>query len=442
MDALSHTSCADIIDNALALAKAKGASAAEATLAIGRGLAVTARMGQVETIEHQRDQGLGVSVYIGQRKGSASSSDFSASALDDTVTAACTIASQAGEDACAGLIAAEHLAAELPDLNLYHPWALEAEQAREIAIACETVAREQDARITNSDGATVSTYAGSHCYGNSHGFTGGWDWSSHHIDCTLIAEQHGLMQRDGWYTRARTRQALDDIDVVGRQAAERTLARLGARKLTTRQAPVIYEAPVASSLFAALITAISGSALYRKATFLLDTLGEPIFPGDMQICERPHLPAALGSAAFDQDGMATGDKHFVRNGVLESYVLSAYSARKLGMQPTGNAGGVHNLVVQHGDKNLSDLIKQMDTGLLITDMMGFGVNQVTGDYSRGASGFWVEGAEIQYPVEEITVAGNLAEMFKQIVAIGQDVDRRGNIQTGSVLIENMTIAGE
>lgn len=442
MDALTDPSHDEIINKVLRLAKTKGATATETNIATGNGLAVTARMGQVETIEHQRDKGLGVTVYIGQRKGSASTSDFSDQALDETVTAACTIASQASEDESAGLIDAEYLAKDLVDLDLYHPWELDADQAIEMAIECETVAREQDERINNSDGAMVSTYSGSHLYGNSHGFSGGWDWSSHNIDCTMIAEQDGLMQRDGWYTKARDRDELEDIHAVGKEAAKRTLQRLGARKLSTRQAPVIYEAPMASSLFAALITAISGGALYRKATFLLDKLGEQIFPDHIQIYERPYLKKALGSATFDNDGMATNDKHFVHNGVLESYVLSAYSARKLGMQPTGNAGGVHNLIVDTSEQNLQDLIKQMDTGLLITDMIGFGVNQVTGDYSRGASGFWVEGGELQYPVEEITVAGNLTDMFQQIIAVAEDVDPRRNIQTGSVLIENMTIAGE
>ncbi|MGI9228998.1 MAG: metalloprotease PmbA [Gammaproteobacteria bacterium] len=443
MDALNERqSQTDLIEQLLTLCRQQGADAAEASIDSGHGLAVTVRMGQVETIEHQRDKGLGVTVYRGRRKGSASSSDFSAAALKETVTAACTIAAQASEDECAGLIEAACLATDIPDLDLYHPWEPTPDQAIDMATECENTARGQDKRITNSEGVLVSTYSGSHLYGNSHGFSGGWDWSSHNIECTLIAEQDGLMQAGNWYSRARDRNDLQAIDAVGRQAAERTLSRLGARKLGTRQAPVIFEAPVASSLFAALINAISGGALYRKATFLLDKLGEQIFPDDMQIHEQPFLKKAQGSAPFDNDGMATGNKHFVRDGILQGYVLSAYSARKLGLQPTGNAGGVHNLTVETGNDTLSDLIKQMHTGLLITELIGFGVNQVTGDYSRGASGFWVEGGEVQYPVEEITVAGNLTEMFRQITAVGGDVDRRRNIRTGSVLVENMTIAGE
>ena len=450
MDALQTTDdaaptreppAADLIEQTLDLCRRQGADAAEADIDHGHGLAVTARMGQVETIERQRDKGLGVTVYLGRRKGSASSSDLSPRGLRDTVAAACAIAREAGEDDCAGLIDAAYLAADCPDLDLHHPWALTPEAAIDMAVECETVAREQDRRIRNSEGASISTYSGSRRYGNSHGFNGGWDWSSHTIDCTMIAEQDGLMQRDGWYTKARDHRDLQDLHAVGKEAAERALARLGARKLGTRRAPVIFAAPVAGSLFAALITAISGGALYRKATFMLDKLGQRIFPEHIQIHERPRLKKALGSAPFDDDGMATADKQFVRDGVLQSYALSAYSARKLGLPPTGNAGGARNLIVATGDGDLPDLLGRMHTGLLITDLIGFGVNQVTGDYSRGASGFWVEGGEIQYPVEEITVAGNLSEMFRQIIAIAADVDPRRNIRAGSALVESMTIAG-
>ena len=438
----SHQDAHALIDQALTLCRRHGADSAEADINSGRGLSVNVRMGQVETIEHQRDKGLGVTVYIGGRKGSASTTDFSAGAVQAIAEAACTIARNASRDDCAGLLEPRYLAKDIPDLDLCHDWAVTPREAIDLAVACEDAARQTDKRLTNSDGALVSTYTGSHLYGNSHDFINGWDWSSHNIDCTVIAEENGRMQRDGWYTKARDRRDLDRVEDVGKEAARRTLSRLNARKLGTRTAPVIFEAPVARGLFSAFCTAISGGALYRRASFLLDKLGEQVFAPQVQIEEQPRLPRELGSAPFDNDGMATQRKHLVRDGVLESYVLSAYSARKLGMTPTGNAGGVHNLVVQTGEQDLDALIRQMDTGLLITDMIGFGVNQVTGDYSRGASGFWIERGEIAYPVEEITVAANLKDMFQHIVNIANDVDNRGNIKTGSVLIENMTIAGE
>ena len=431
-----------IIDKALSRSRALGANSAEADISTGGGLSVNVRMGQVETIEHQRDKSLGITVYMGKRKGSASTTDFSAKAVEATVNAACTIAGNASEDDCAGLIDPEFLAKQVPDLDLCHRWDISPQEAIELAIECEDAARQTDQRLTNSDGALVSTYTGSHLYGNTNHFVNGWDWSSHNIDCAVIAEENGKMQRDGWYTKARDQRDLDNVKTVGEEAARRTLARLNARKISTRSAPVIFEAPVARGLFSALTTAISGGALYRRASFLLDKLGEQVFAPQVQIEEQPHLLKQLGSAPFDNDGMATGRKQLVRDGVLESYVLSAYSARKLGLPPTGNAGGVHNLMVQVSEQDLEALIRQMDTGLLITDMIGFGVNQITGDYSRGASGFWIERGELQYPVEEVTVAANLADMFKQIVGISNDVDNRGNIKTGSVLIENMTIAGE
>ena len=431
-----------IMDKALSRSRTLGANSAEADISTGGGLSVNVRMGQVETIEHQRDKSLGITVYMGKRKGSASTTDFSAKAVEATVNAACTIAGNASEDDCAGLIDPEFLAKQVPDLDLCHSWDISPQEAIELAIECEDAARQTDQRLTNSDGALVSTYTGSHLYGNTNHFVNGWDWSSHNIDCAVIAEENGKMQRDGWYTKARDQRDLDNVKTVGEEAARRTLARLNARKISTRSAPVIFEAPVARGLFSALTTAISGGALYRRATFLLDKLGEQVFAPQVQIEEQPHLLKQLGSAPFDNDGMATGRKQLIRDGVLESYVLSAYSARKLGLPPTGNAGGVHNLMVQVSEQDLEALIRQMDTGLLITDMIGFGVNQITGDYSRGASGFWIERGELQYPVEEVTVAANLADMFKQIVGISNDVDNRGNIKTGSVLIENMTIAGE
>ncbi len=437
----SGSNLEEIIQQVLECARSEGATAAEADIGIGEGLSVTVRMGELEIIEHQRDKGLGVTVFMGQRKGSASSTDFSRQAIKDSVHAACTIAKNASADEYAGLIAPEYLARDIPELDLYHPWEITPVQATELAIECESVARHCDKRISNADGTLVNSYTGRHAYGNSHGFSGGWDWSSHVIDCTVIADEGG-MQRDGWYSKARDATDLEDIQTIGRKAAERTLARLRAKKLSTRQVPVLFEAPVASSLFSALVNAISGGALYRKASFMLDKIEQQIFAEHIHVYEDPRVPKGMGSAPFDADGMATRRQDIVRDGVLHTYLLSAYSARKLKLTPTGNAGGVHNLFVAPGTQDLDALVKSMHTGLLVTDMIGFGVNQVTGDYSRGASGFWVENGERQYPVEEITIAGNLLEMYRQIVAVGNDVDARGNIRTGSILIENMTLAGE
>lgn len=436
------TDMLNLIRRVLELARAGGASAAESDIGSGTGFSTTVRWGEVEKIEHERDKGLTVTVYMDKRKGSASTSDFSDKALAETVSAACNIARYTSADPCAGLADAGQLAQDIPDLDLYHPWDITPEQAIELAIACENSSRACDKRINNSDGTVVSTYAGLHAYGNTHGFAGGWPWSSHTIDCTLLAEHAGSMQRDGWYSKCRDHRELEDIKLIGAEAARRTVQRLGARKLTTRNVPVVFEAPVASGLFSAFITAVSGGSLYRRASFLLDTLGQQIFAKHLHIYEQPHLKKALGSAPFDNDGVATKARDIVKDGVLQGYILSSYSARKLGLQTTGNAGGVHNLIIETGTQSLADLIKEMNTGLLITDMIGFGVNQVTGDYSRGASGFWIENGEVQYPVEEITVAGNLKDIYKRIVAVGNDVDHRGNILTGSVLIENMTVAGE
>ncbi len=431
-----------ILQQLLDEAKKQGATSAEADIGTGAGLTVTIRLGETEKIEHERDKSLGITVYLGQKKGNASSSDFSDKAIQETVKAACDIARYASEDDCAGLAEPEYMAKKIPDLDLHHPWEISAEAASELAIECENFALQTDERINNSDGCCLSSYSGQHIYGNSHGFIGGWDWSSHTIDCTMIAEDAIGMQRDGWYSKTRSQEELESTKSIGEEAARRTLAKLGSRKLSTRECPIIFEAPVAGGLFSALITAISGSALYRKASFLQDSLGQKLFPEFMHIHEQPHILRAMGSAPFDNDGMATQNHDIIKNGILETYIVSAYSARKLGLKPTGNASGVHNMTIEPGKLNLAEMLKTMDTGLLITDMIGFGVNQVTGDYSRGASGFWVENGELQYPVEEITVAGNLKEMYQQTLEVGTDIDRRGNINTGSILIENMTIAGE
>jgi len=425
----------------MAEARRQGATAAEAEIGTGTGLAVTARLGELEKLEHERDKGLGVTVYMDHRKGTASSSDFSPEAIRETVTAACNIARYASEDPCSGLADAGLMARDVPMLDIHYPWQLTPETATQMAIECESVARDSDSRIRNSDGCMVNTYAGEHVYGNSNDFIGGWCWSVHMLDCTVIAADENGMQRDGWYSKVRDPGDLESTQSVGREAARRTLARLGSRQLSTRQCPVIYEAPVASSLFSPFLTAVSGSALYRGASFLKDSLGQPVFADHVQINEQPHLAKALGSAPFDNDGLPTCNRDIVLDGVLQTYLLSVYSARRLKMQPTGHAGGVHNLVVESSGDSLDDLISEMHTGLLITDMIGFGVNQVTGDYSRGASGYWVENGELQFPVEEITVAGNLRDIYKKIIKVANDVDTRGNIRTGSVLIETMTVAG-
>ncbi|HWP01463.1 MAG TPA: metalloprotease PmbA [Methylococcus sp.] len=425
----------------LAEAKRQGASAAEVGCSVEKGLSLTVRMGEVETVEHHRSQGLGVTVYFGQRKGSASTNDLSRQALVETVSAACHIARHAAEDPCAGLPDPDTLAREFPELDLYHPWELTAEQGIDLALACENEGRAQSGEITNSEGASLDTFEGLRVLGNSLGFLHGYATSRHSLACCLIGERDGSMQRDDWWTVARVPGELESPEQVGRKAAERTLRRLGARHLRTRCCPVLFAADVAASLLGHFVAAVRGGNLYRKSSFLLDRLGQSVFPAFLHIHEEPHLPRALGSAPYDAEGVATRPHDLVRNGVLESYVLSTYSARKLGMRTTGNAGGVHNLIVDPGDLDFAGLLRSMDTGLVVTELLGQGVNLVTGDYSRGAAGFWVEQGEIQYPVEEVTIAGNLASMYKGILAVGNDVDLRGNIRTGSILIESMTVAG-
>jgi PmbA protein len=422
--------------------KSCGASAAEAGVSLEAGLSVTVRLGEVETLEYHRDRGVGVTVYFGQRKGSASTSDFAPQALRETVRAACDIARYTSEDDCAGLADAALMARDIPDLDLCHPWDVDAARGIEIAQRCEAAARTADARITNSEGATLSSHQGLRVYGNSHGFIAGYPSTRHSLSCSVIAGRDDQMQRDYWYSVARRHEDLEDAEHIGRMAAERTLRRLNGRKLGTRQVPVIFAAEIATGLFRSFVGAVRGSSLYRKSSFLLDHLGKPVFPEFVHIHEQPHLRGALGSSPFDSEGVATHARDLIANGVLQSYVLDSYSARKLGMQTTGNAGGVHNLSVDSGALDADGLLREMGTGLLVTELMGQGVNMVTGDYSRGAAGFWVENGAIQYPVEEITIAGNLKDMFMHIVAIGTDVEHRGNYRTGSVLIERMTVAGE
>jgi len=419
----------------------QGASAAEVGCSADQGLSLTVRLGEVETIEHHRSQGLGITVYYGLRKGSASTTDLSEHALAETVGAACRIARYGAEDPCAGLPEAELLAKDIPELDLYHPWALDADQGIELALACETAARGYSDAITNSEGASLNAFEGVRVLGNSLGFLHGYASSRHSLSCSVIGESEGGMQRDDWWTVARNPAELEAAEAVGRKAAERTVRRLGAQGLSTRQCPVLFAADVASSLLGHLIAAIRGGNLYRKSSFLLDALGQRIFPEFVHIHELPHLPRGLGSAPYDAEGVATRARDLVRNGVLESYVLSTYSARKLGMQTTGNAGGVHNLILDPGNEDFDALVRRMGTGLIVTELLGQGVNIVTGDYSRGAAGYWVENGEIRFPVEEITIAGNLRDIFGHVAAIGNDVDLRGNVRTGSILIESMTVAG-
>ncbi len=432
----------NIVQTLLDEAKQQGASAAEAGLSQENGLSVSARLGDVETIEHHCDQGLGITVYFGQRKGSASTTDLSPDSIKETVSAACSIARYTSEDDCAGLPETAWLATEFPELDLYHPWALDTEQAIALAIECEDAARSYHPDISNSEGASVNSHQGIRVFGNSLGFLQGMATTRHSLSCSVLAQRGDAMQRDYWYSVARNAKQLESASAIGNKAAERTLRRLGARSLSTRQCPVLYCAEAASGLLSAFIGAISGGALYRKASFLLDALDSQIFPDFIEITEQPYLLGALGSAAYDAEGVATQSRVLVSDGILRGYVLSTYSARKLGLTSTGNAGGVHNLTIKAGEHDANALLKQLNTGLLVTELMGQGVNRVTGDYSRGAAGFWVENGEIQYPVEEITIAGNLKDMYKNIVAVGNDVDYRGNIRTGSILVERMSIAGE
>lgn len=431
-----------LVRDILAEARRQGTDACEVGVSLDAGLSVGVRMGDVETVEFNRDQGFGITVYQGKKKGSASTSDSTPEAIRETVKAACDIAGYASEDPCAGLADAELMATELPELDLYHPWGVGAEEAIELALKCEEAGRSFSSKIKNSDGANVGTHQGCRVYGNSHGFVGSYISSRHSLSCILIGEKAGEMQRDYWYTVARDGNDLESAADVGRKAAERTVARLGASKVPTGQVPVLFAAEVASGLVSHLLESISGGSLYRRASFLLDHLGKQIFPDWVRIHEQPYLKKALGSASFDNDGLATRAKDFISDGVLASYLLSTYSARKLGMKSTANAGGVNNLFLDCNVGGREELLKQMGTGLLVTELMGQGVNIVTGDYSRGAGGYWVENGEIQHPVSEVTIAGNLKDMFMNMVAAGSDYDRRGSIQTGSILISEMTLAGE
>jgi PmbA protein len=383
-------------------------------------------------------------VYFGKRKGSASTADLSASAVRATVEKACAIARFTAEDAAAGLADPEDLAREIPDLDLYHSWTLEPDDAVALARDCEAAGLAVDARVKNSEGASVSSQRGVRVYGNSHGFLGGYASTSHTMTCVLLAQQGEDMQRDYWYSTARDPADLEPTGTIGRRAGERAVARLGARKLGTRRAPVVFCPEMARGLYRSFLGAVRGGSQYRKASFLLDAAGQAVFPDFLQLTERPHIVKGLGSSPFDDEGVATRDREIVRGGVLQGYVLDSYSARKLGLKTTGNAGGVHNLIADAPGHivALAKLLEQAGSGLFVTELMGQGVNPVTGDYSRGASGFWIENGALTYPVHEITIAGNLRDMYRSIVALGDDVDRRGSIHTGSVLVGEMTIAGD
>ncbi len=429
------------VERIIAEARRQGASACEVAVSMEQGLSTTVRQGEVETVEFNRDQGFGITLYVGQRKGSASTSASGEAAIQETVAAALAIAKHASEDASAGLADAALMARELPELDLYHPWAITPEQAVELALACESAAFATDTRIGNADGTSLSTHQGCRVYGNSHGFVGGYASTRHSLSCVMIAEGEGQMQRDYWYDVNRQGELLADPARIGRLAAERSVARLGARPVPTCEVPVLFAPELATGLFGHFLAAISGGNLYRHSSFLEGALGQHLFPEWLSIDERPHIPRAMGSAAFDGDGLATYAKPFVAGGELVSYILGTYSGRKLGLPSTANAGGVHNLFVSHGDEDQKALLRRMGRGLLVTELMGQGLNLVTGDYSRGAAGYWVENGEIQFPVQEVTIAGNLKDMFRQIVAVGSDLELRGNIRTGSVLIERMTVAG-
>ena len=421
-------------------ARRQGADASEVGVSDDTGLSVTARMGSVETVEFTRERGFGVTVYFGRRKGSASTSDCSPAAMRDTVQAACNIARYTAEDPCAGLADAALMAKDIPDLDLYHPDVLDAERAGERAILCEAAALALPG-IGNSEGATVAGGESRRVYGNSLGFLGAYRGTRFSVSASVVAGEGEAMQRDHWYTVARRTRDLQDVEAVGRIAAERALARLDPRSLPTQRVPVLFSAEIAASLVGHLIGAISGGSLYRRSSFLLDALGTTIMPAWMTIDERPLLRGGLASGAFDDDGVATRAKPFVEGGQLVSYVLGTYSARKLGMQSTANAGGVHNLFVSHGDDDLPAMLRRMGRGLFVTEVMGQGVNMVTGDYSRGAAGFWVDGGELRHPVHEVTIAGNLKDMFREIVAVGADLDLRRSTVTGSILVDGMTVAG-
>lgn len=416
------------VEQILAEAKRQGASACEVAVSLEQGLSTSVRQREVETVEFNRDQGFGITLYAGQRKGSASTSASGPEAIRETVAAALAIAKHTSEDESSGLADKALMAKDVQDFDLFHAWDITPEQAIELALTCEAAAFDADARIKNADGTTLSTHQGCRVYGNSHGFIGGYASTRHSLSCVMIAEANGQMQRDYWYDVNRQGDLLADPASIGQRAAQRAASRLGARPVPTCEVPVLFSAELAGGLFGSFLGAISGGNLYRKSSFLEGAIGQKLFPEWLTIDERPHLMRAMGSSSFDGDGLATYAKPFVEKGELVSYVLGTYAGRKLGLPSTANAGGVHNLFVTHGDEDQAALLRRMGRGLLVTELMGHGLNMVTGDYSRGAAGFWVENGEIQFAVQEVTIAGNMRDMFKQIVAVGNDLELRSNIR--------------
>jgi len=437
---------ADLADDVVRRARAAGASQAEVSASVSTGLSVNVRLGEVETVERNRDRGFGLTVFFGQRKGSASTADLKPASIDATIAQACAIARYTEPDPCAGLADAALMQTAFPDLDLWHPWQLDVDRAIDIGREVEAAGRDHDA-ITNSEGASVQCGDAIGVYANSHGFIGRERGTHHSVSCSLIAGQGDAMQRDGWYEYVRDANAFPVFATIGGKAAERAAARLGARKLSTRECAVLFAPEVARSLLGHLVSAVSGGSLYRRASFLLDHAGKPVLPSFVDVVEKPLLRRGHASSAFDAEGVATRESALVESGVLQRYVLGSYSARKLGLKTTGNAGGVHNLVVPAGsmDGDVADfrgLLQRMGTGLLVTELIGQGISIITGDYSRGAAGFWIENGEIAYPVQEITIASNLRGMFMDVQAVGTDVDPRSSILTGSILIGKMTVAGE
>ncbi len=431
----------NVVDDVLKLALKKGATQAEASMSKVQGIAVSSRMQEVENVEFTNDGGLGISVYVGKCKGSASTADLSKEALTLAVEKAVDIARYTSEDPCTGLADAELIATEFPDLDLYHPQVLDTEKAIKTAIETEAAAMSYDNRITNSDGASYNANLGMRVYGNTHGINAGYPSSRYSLSCMVIGVEGDDMQRDYASTVNRKANLLNTAQAVGEEAARATVERLGARKINTANVPIILHKDIASSLFGHYVGAISGGSLYRRSSFLLDSLGQQIFPEWLNIEERPFIKNGLASSSFDNEGVATRDMTIVEGGKLSTYLYTTYSARKLNTKSNGHAGGIHNWIVGDTGHSDAELLKEMGTGLFVTELMGQGVNIVTGDYSRGAAGFWVENGEIQYPVHEVTIAGNLRDMFAGVTAIGRDKDVRGSVQTGSILIDNMKIAG-
>ncbi|KID57859.1 protein PmbA [Pseudoalteromonas luteoviolacea] len=430
------------VSEVLTMASELGATSAEAAMSRTSGLSVSTRMGEVDTIEFNQDGSLGISVYVGNHKGSASTADLSEQALRSVVKKAIEIAKYTADDECNGLADKALMATDIPDLDLHHPWSLSPQEAIEHCIEAEKSALEFDERIVNSDGASLASHQGLRVYGNSHGFLAGFPRSRHTLSTMVIGQEGDMMQRDSAFSIARKHDHLKDPQAVGVEAAQSTLAKLSSQKLSTMKVPVVFRADIANSLFGHLVSAIGGGALYRKSSFLLDTLGKQIFNPCVTVQEKPHLLQGLASTPFDSEGVYTQDRDIIAGGELQTYLMASYAARRMGMQATGHAGGIHNWLVNKTHDDLKAILNEMGTGLLVTELMGQGVNTVTGDYSRGAAGFWVENGEIQYPVSEITIAGNLKDMFQNIQAIGGDVELRGAVQTGSVLIESMQVAGE